>query len=170
MHPKPNSVILSGGIAREASDAAVEGPHSAYRTKKRQGICTTRIWLKYLSTSVLHNHRGVLRLRRFPASRRICSAQDDNSKHQFWILCLPASSTPMRSYFGASTYTGIRLTPVRVCANTYQRPSSSAKLRKYDCPFTSNCNFNLPWFAKTSHEKTSHGFHGFSQISWTFYP
>jgi hypothetical protein len=27
-----------------------------------------------------------------------------------------------------------------------------------------------PWFEKTSHEKTSHGFHGFSQMSWTFYP
>src|SRR5580704_2219300 len=42
----------------------------------------------------------------------------------------------------------MRFTPVNVCANTYQRPSSSAKLRKYDCPFASNCNFNLPLVRK----------------------
>src|ERR1700683_433500 len=60
---------------------------------------------------------------------------------------------PMRSYFGASTYTGMRFTPVSVCAKTYQRPSSSAKLRKYACPFTSNCTFNLPLNQKNSSKK-----------------
>src|SRR5271156_358845 len=42
----------------------------------------------------------------------------------------------------------MRFTPVNVCAKTYQRPSSSAKLRKYACPFTSNCTFNLPLVSK----------------------
>src|SRR5580692_6257274 len=47
----------------------------------------------------------------------------------------------------------MRFTPVSVCANTYQRPSSSAKLRKYDSPFTSNCNFNLPLVRKNKPRK-----------------
>src|SRR5579863_6632976 len=42
----------------------------------------------------------------------------------------------------------MRFTPVNVCAKTYHRPSSSAKFRKYVCPFASNCNFNLPWVRK----------------------
>src|SRR5580692_8117812 len=47
----------------------------------------------------------------------------------------------------------MRFTPVRVCAKTYHRPSSSAKLRKYVCPFASNCNFNLPLVRKNTSKK-----------------
>src|SRR5208283_398245 len=54
---------------------------------------------------------------------------------------------------------GMRFTPVSVCAKTYQRPSSSAKLRKYVCPFASNCTFNLPW-VRQNLKKQATGFHG----------
>src|SRR5579863_228320 len=55
----------------------------------------------------------------------------------------------------------MRFTPVRVCAKTYQRPSSSAKLRKYVCPFASNCNFNLPLVRKNASKKQATDFTDF---------
>src|SRR5271170_2335300 len=38
--PLPPRVILSGGVVREASDSAVEGPCVAGSARKRQGILT----------------------------------------------------------------------------------------------------------------------------------
>src|SRR5580693_2455252 len=55
----------------------------------------------------------------------------------------------------------MRFTPVSVCAKTYQRPSSSAKLRKYVCPFASNCNFNLPLVRKKQPTKQATDFTDF---------
>ena len=73
------SVILSGGVVREANDAGVEGARGADSAMKRQGILTTWVFVGMpLYFIVMRSSGGSFDFADSPLSRRICSAQDDN--------------------------------------------------------------------------------------------
>jgi len=144
----PLIVILSAAAAsRSEGGRAVEGPHDAHPTTKRQGISTSSYPFatsrKRLSTSSRRNHPWLLRLHRLSALRRACYAQDDR---MFWYLVSFTGVTRHRLSSCPQTNT-----PQGIL--TRKRSPNHSPARNLYCPAFSGTTLSLP--CRTSGESAN---------------
>ena len=123
------------------------------------------IWRDCLSTLSRVNHLGVLRLRRFSASRRICSAQDDDVSQKFLVPDLVSSRF---QHADALVLRRIHIDRNAVYPGQALREDVPAafvlgEIQKISLSVHFELQFPSPLGSKTT-RKTSHEFHGFSRM------